>query len=258
MRGRNLVLVSTGLLWVVGCGEAATGTAGYPAGYRYYAQIATPTVDYWWSGVAYPHQLTVRVVAGTSATTPTAGVPGIPVRFSLAAGQGRFADTVVVTDANGFATAGDWVLGAPGTNTVRVAIPSGSNADSLQLRFVTKVFSALAKTIVEYQLRAEGTGTPEPLPDGTVTAGRIWLADDGTFVVETQFSQVPLGWTQAAAYALGTYARSDSTIQFVPSAGNGWPAPNGKLVRDTLFATRDDYEDYGVTVVNQVFVKSGR
>jgi hypothetical protein len=183
------------------------------------------------------------------------------VRFALVAGQGRFADTVVVSDANGFATAGPWIVGVSGTNAVGVAIPSGSEADSLRLHFVTKV-SARPETIVEYRLTAEGVGTPELLPNGTLTAGRIWLADDGTFIEEVEFSQLPFGWLQASD-AIGTYALADSVVHFVVTASGLCgcaPTAYGKWVRDTLFTTRYGYNDDidALVLLNQVFVKTGR
>ena len=253
MTRRGFVCLSSGLLCVVACREAATGLSEY----QYSAQIVGPTVDYWWSGVMYPHPLTVRVVRGAPSDSSTVGVPDVPVRFSLAAGHGEFTDTVVVTDANGFATPGAWIVGGVGTNAVDVSIPSGSRADSLGLRFTTKVFSAAS--VVEYRLTAEGVGIPQPLPDAAITGGRIWLASDGMFVQETEFSRIPLGWLQAAADALGTYAQTDSLVRFVTNAAIGTflPAPNGILVRDTLFVTRHDCCEDSDVLVAQVFVKRG-
>jgi adhesin/invasin len=53
-------------------------------------------------------------------------VPGVTVTFSVTAGNGQVIDTIRVTDANGIATVGSWVLGtvAGATNTL-LAIGGG-------------------------------------------------------------------------------------------------------------------------------------
>lgn len=72
-----------------------------------------------------------RVQIGDGFGNPVAGVP---VTFSIAAGDGSLLGATAVSDAAGTAQVGSWTLGpAPGTNTLRAAIPSGGFADILAI-----------------------------------------------------------------------------------------------------------------------------
>lgn len=96
----------------------ATGIAGPPAllapisGVGQFGVVGTAIAD------------PPAVLVGDAFGNPIAG---IPVTFSVVAGNGTITGTLVVSNAEGRARVGSWVLGpAPGTNTLRATIDAGS------------------------------------------------------------------------------------------------------------------------------------
>src|SRR5579862_5104137 len=59
-------------------------------------------------------------------------VTGVMVRFSVTAGGGTVLGDSAVTDANGHASVGEWIMGtAPGTNTLSASVANSSIAKTI-------------------------------------------------------------------------------------------------------------------------------
>ncbi|HEX2077358.1 MAG TPA: DVUA0089 family protein [Longimicrobium sp.] len=110
--------------------------------------------------------------SGTAVTVPPAvrvtdsfgnPVPGRPVAFAPAAGSGVVTGGAAVTNADGRAQVGSWVLGEPGTNRLEVTI-----ADLAPIAFTATSRPACGNH--SYTLFA--TVTAVLVPDGCVVAGR--------------------------------------------------------------------------------------
>ena len=76
-----------------------------------------------------------------------AAVPGVPVTYTRLTGDGTFVDGTVVTDANGVATAGPWVLGpTPGVVHTLSAVAPSLPATTFRYTSITPAGSIVAAT----------------------------------------------------------------------------------------------------------------
>ncbi len=101
-------------------------------------------------------------------------VPGAAVTFAVSQGGGSLGAAPSISDAQGIATSGQWVLGpAGGVNTVRATLASGGFVD------IQAIGTAFAIRIVSGDNQAANSGTriAEPLVVRVVDASEQPLAD---------------------------------------------------------------------------------
>jgi adhesin/invasin len=145
------------------------------------------------------------------ADTTGAPVAGVAVPFTVTGG-GTLADTTPVSDANGIASVGTWVLGAPGGNTLSASLPG---LPDVTFSATATVGSPAQLVIVSGSAQADTAGTtlPQPLvvevrdsagnpvPGTSVT----WSTLDGSIVP-------PSGTTDAAGQAQAAWTLSTNRI----------------------------------------------
>jgi hypothetical protein len=97
-------------------------------------------------------------------------VPGVSVTFSIRSGNGSLTGAVAVTDANGIATVGSWILGSLGGNSLFATLQGVSGSPV--------IFVATAQT----NNPPPPPPPPPPGPSGTPTTIAIYAGDGQTAV----------------------------------------------------------------------------
>jgi len=173
---------------------------------------------------ATPSSFTISAGNGQSATVGTAvatapvvllrdaygnAVSGATVAFAVAAGGGSLDTGSAVTDASGYATAGNWTLGtAKGTNTLSATV-SG---------LATLTFTATADPGAATQLVVSASdSTPAA---GAKVTGSAQLTD--AYGNDVATSGLAVGWTTTAgslgADSTSTDSSGVATVTFTPSS----------------------------------------
>ncbi len=261
LRSRSRMLVRLGLLTCIATGlacdsvdnpvdaRAPTAARDRPAQLAIWPAIRAAGDDSAWAGSTLVTTPAVRVVwllpdGGTSSMTDV-GVPSMTVRCAVTAGGGSIHDTVVVTDAYGLASCGEWTLGPnAGTNTVTITV-----ADVAPIAITTHG-RPRPDIVASYTLVAQ-----EGNPDPSVARGQLVLGSDGTLEVGQDYywNVNPTGAPMPPSrWRLGAYAITGSTFELLDS-----PRSIGEIRGDSLIVTtRLGDPDGPAATMRTVYVRS--